>query len=282
MIKKTLISLSFIISFLACKKKSIEIKPNEEIEFYSKKSNQILKKTIHKIGFDSIYYYYNNGSLFKKGKQFKQNQKFGIWELYDPDSKLREIREWFTIKGKSRVNRVWHLNKNGDTLALRHKDSIYKQTEFLNDTTYYRNTVYDVIFFNRDTIKLNEPIRGYIEIGSRILSNYPNNHVRAYIAKEKNNYNFDFSNERQVKLDTFYDLTIDKVNQKWFKGAKHNQLVVIGKWFDSIGDKTIRGYYEQYSYNLPFKKEKSEYSIDSVIGYKTFFEKKVYVKDSID
>jgi len=77
-------------------------------------------------------------------------------------------------------------------------------------------------------------------------------------------------------------LTIDTGNQKWFKGAKHNQLVVIGKWFDSIGDKTIRGYYEQYSYNLPFKKEKSEYSIDSVIGYKTFFEKKVYVKDSID
>ncbi|MFG6687517.1 hypothetical protein ACGK9U_13110 [Mariniflexile sp. HNIBRBA6329] len=280
MMKNLLTIFVFVIIIIACKEKSSEFESNETVEYYPNKPNLIFKKTVNLTDFDSVYYFYDNGILFKKGKQFKENQKIGIWKLYDRNSNLREIREWFTINGKSRANRVWHLSEKGDTLALRYQDSIYKQKEFINDTTYFRNTNYDIVYFNRDTIKLNEPIRGYIEIGTRVLRHYPNYHVRACIATEDKNYNYDFSNTKQVKLDTFYDLTINTINQKWFEGANFNQLVVIGKYFDTTGDKTIRGFYEQYSYG-PFEKDENGQTIDSIISYKTFFEKKIHVKDSL-
>ncbi|MFC4722430.1 hypothetical protein ACFO5O_08855 [Geojedonia litorea] len=143
-----------------------------------------------------------------------------------------------------------------------------------------RFTVYDVIYFNRDTIKLNEPIRGYVELRSKPSKEYPIR-LRAFIARQEKNYNYDFSNEKKVELDTFYDLSIDTINKKWFKGVEPESLVVIGQYFDSIGDKTIRGYYQQYSYG-PFKKMENGNKIDSVIGYKTYFEKKIYVKDSLE
>jgi len=281
MMKNLLYILLLIFIITSCKENSLQKKRNENIEYYKDKSKTVFKKIVPQTNFDSVYYFYNNGLLFKKGKQYKDNQKFGIWELYDKESDLREIREWFTINGKSRPNRVWHLNKKGDTIAWREQDSIYNQAEFINDTTHFRNTVYDIVYFNRDTIKLNEPIRGYVEIGTRVLRDYPNYQVRAFIATEDKNYNYDFSNKKEVELDTFYDLTIDKYNQKWFEGVKFNQLVAIGQWFDSIGDKTIRGYYQQYSYG-PFEEKENGEKMDSVIGYKTFFEKKIYVKDSIE
>ncbi|MFC5195964.1 hypothetical protein ACFPH8_11535 [Bizionia hallyeonensis] len=91
----------FILSFtiITCKENSSSEKQNETIEFYKNNPNQIFKKIVHQANFDSVYILYNNGVLFKRGKQYKENQRFGIWELYDRNSKLREIREWFVIQG---------------------------------------------------------------------------------------------------------------------------------------------------------------------------------------
>ncbi len=279
MMKKLLIVFILTFAILACRENSTEFNQNEIIEYYPHNPKVVFKKIIHKTDFDSVYFYYDNGALFKKGKQYRENQKFGIWQLYDKEANLREIREWFTINGKSRANRVWHLSKKGDTIAWRTEDTIYKQKEFINDTIYFRNTKYDVIYFNKDTIKLNESLKGYIEIWSPVIRDYPPN-VRAFIAQEKNNFNYDFSNKNEIKLDTFYDLTIDIENQKWFPGADFNDLVVIGKWFDTTGEKIIRGYYQQYFIG-PTELDKNGRKIDSIIGYKTYFEKKVVVIDSI-
>ncbi len=272
----------FILTFtiIACKQNSTELKRNETIEYYPNNPKVIFKKTVHLMNFDSVYYFYDNGILFKKGKQYNENQKFGNWELYDRDSDLREIREWFTLNGKSRANRAWNLNKNGDTIAWRTQDSIYKQAEFINDTIPFRNTIYDIVFFNRDTIKLNEPIRGYVEVFSSVIRDQPS-HVRAFIAKDSANYNYDFSNEKEVKFAEFNDLSIDSINQKWFKGADFNKLAVIGLYFDTVGEKYLRGYYQQYSFG-PFSKDESGQKIDSIIGHKIYFEKKIYVIDSIE
>ncbi|MFC4722429.1 hypothetical protein ACFO5O_08850 [Geojedonia litorea] len=142
MIKNSLIIFILTFTIIACKESSSETKLDESIEYYLNQPKVVFKKTIHYVDFDSVYYFYDNGLLFKKGKQFEENQKFGIWKLYDKDSDLREIREWFTIYGESQINRVWHLNKKGDTLAWRYQDSIYQQPEFINDTTSIRFTVY--------------------------------------------------------------------------------------------------------------------------------------------
>ena len=271
------ILIIFILTFtiIACKENSSEKKLNEEVEYYSNNPKVVFKKTIHLTDFDSIYYFYDNGILFKKGKQYKENQKIGNWELYDRNSKLREIREWFTIYEKSRLNRVWHLNKKGDTISWRSEDTIYKQKEFIHDTIYFRNTNYDYIWFNKDTISLNESLKATVEIGSPVIRNYPAN-LRVILANKKENFKYDFSNEKEIKLDSFYDLTIDTINQEWFPNANFKQITVFGRWFEKPGEKIIRGYYQQY-YKGPFKTHKSGKKTDSIIAYKTFFEKKIIV-----
>src|SRR5690554_2483434 len=236
--KKNLLTI-FILTFtvIACKQNSSELNRKETLEYYPNKPKKIFKKTVHLSNFDSVYYYYDNGVLFKKGKQYKENEKFGNWELYDRESNLREIREWFTINGSSLANRAWNLNKNGDTIAWRIEDSIYKQDEFINDTIHFRNTIYDEIVFNRDSIKLNEPIRGYVEIFSSVIRDQPSN-LRAFIAKEDTNYNYDFSNEKDAKFAKFNDLTIDSINQKWAGDeTDFSKLAFIGLRYNTIGDK---------------------------------------------
>lgn len=278
--KKNLIITLFLFTLIiACNEKVTDSNQNETIEYYADNPKVVFKKTIHLTEFDSVYYFYNNGNLFKKGKQYKENQKIGNWNLYDKDSNLREIREWFTIKGYSRLNRVWHLNKKGDTISWREEDTIYKQKEFFNDTIFFRNTIYDDIWFTKDTIRLNEPLRVFLEIWSPVIRDYPAN-TRVLISREENNFNYDFSNEEEIKLDTFYDLTIDTINQKWFPNTNFNNLVVFGRWFDEPGEKIIRGYYQQF-YKGPFEIQENEERVDSLIGYKTYFEKRIFVKDSI-
>ena len=275
------ILLIFIFSFiiLGCKKNQSEKRLNETVEYYPNNSKVIYKKTVHLTKFDSIFYFYDDGVLFKKGKQYQENQKIGIWKLYDRDSNLREIREWFTIKGKSRENRVWHLNKKGDTLAWRDEDTIYKQQQFINDSIYFRNTIYDVVHFNKDTVRLDEPVKAYIQVFSKVIRDSPSN-ARVIIGSQKNNFNYDFSNQEEVKKHIFYDLTKDSINQKWFPNSSLNDIVTFGQWFKTPGKKIIRGFYQQYSFG-PFKKSEKEKELDSLIGYKTYFEKVIYVKDSI-
>lgn len=280
MMKNHLIIYALFLLTVSCKDDPSQLIADETIEYYSKPSNQIFKKTIHYTSYDSVYYFYDNGVLFKKGKQYKPNQKIGIWKLYDRESHLREIREWFTINGESRFNRVWHLNKMGDTLAWRHEDVIFDQTEFRNDTVPIRNTTYDLIVFNKDTIKLSESIKGYVEILSPwIRNNTP--HIRVFVAKDSTNYNYDFSNDSEAKLIKFNDLSIDTLNQKWFEGSNFNRLAVFGSNYKSVGNKILRGYYQEYSYG-PFEQdEESKTKLDSIIGPKIYFEKKLYVIDSI-
>ncbi|MDN3725512.1 hypothetical protein QRD02_14070 [Aequorivita sp. SDUM287046] len=279
MMKNLFIIFTLTFTFIACKDNPSDSKQNEENEYYENNPKVVFKRTVHKTDFDSVYYFYDDGTLFKKGKQYKENQKFGIWELYDRESKLREIREWFTIEGESRANRVWHLNKKGDTIAWREEDSIYKQKRFFNDTIYFRNTSYDYIWFNKDTIQLKEPLKATVEIWSPSIRNYPAN-TRVLLSRQENNFNYDYSNEKEIKLDTFYDLTTDTENQKWFPDSDFNHIVVFGRWFDNPGEKIIRGYYQQY-YNGPFDSRKDGKRTDSIIGYKTYFEKRIFVMDSI-
>jgi hypothetical protein len=276
--KKKLLTFMITIILLGCNDISKRNFKNETVEYYKNKTEYI--KVNHYQNFDSVFYYYRNGNIFKRGKRLNEKQKTGNWILYDKDGNQREIREWFPFKGGSRLNQIWHLNKTGDTLAWRSEDSIYKQKEFINDTVNRRATSYDYISFNRDTLKLNEPIRGLVEIFSNLIIEHPAN-TRVLLAREENNYNYDFSNEKEVKLDTFYDLTKDTINQQWFKGAEFRNLVTFGQWYDSIGQKTIRGYYQQY-FKGPTKLNKDGLKIDSVIGPKIFFEHSFIVIDSLE
>jgi len=271
---KNLLLIIFLVSTISsCTNHKNGKLTNETLEFYPTDSNQIYRKLVMKTEFDSVFYYYKNGNIFKKGKSRKNGKPFGIWNLYSENSELREIREWFVINGHSRINRVWFLNKKGDTISRRNEDSIFKQKEFINDTLGIRYTSYNVISFKKDTVEFNEPMRAIAYLGSPLI-NEKNSQLMVLIGKSKNNFNSDFSNETEVKLDTFYNLTIDKVNQKWFKNVNQKYFTTFGYYFESPGEKTIKGYMLEYAVG-DFENE-----MDSVTS-KTYFEKLIYVKDSI-
>lgn len=276
MIKNLLIALLILFSIIACKENSSEIKLNETIEYYPKNSKVIFKKTIHLPDSDSVFYFYDNGLLFKKGKQYKDNQEFGIWKLYDKNAHLREIREWFVIEGKSQINRVWFLNKKGDTIAWRKEDNIFAQKEFKNDTLDFRNTTYNTFnFITSDTIKNSEFYLAFANCGSPQLRNY-NSKVKI-VVDNTNSLKKDFSNATSIKLDTFYYAKIDKVHKVKFPGYDLEKVVAFSGKFKKTGKKTIRGYLIEYTDKYPIENNKIAQA-----QVKTYFEKTIYVKDSTE
>lgn len=274
--KLLLILLLITFTIIACKDNSSEKKLNETVEYYPNNSKVIFKKTIHQADFDSVFYFYDNGLLFKKGKQYKDNQKFGIWELYDKNSRLREIREWFVIEGKSQINRAWFLSKKGDTIAWRKEDNIFAQKEFKNDTLGFRNTNYNTFnFISSDTIKNSEFYLAFANCGSPELRDY-NSKVKI-VVDNTNSLKKDFSNAASIKLDTFYYAKIDTIHKAQFPDYDLEKVVAFSGKFKKPGKKIIRGYLVEYTDQYPIennKKAKAE--------SKTYFEKTIYVKDSIE
>ena len=271
--KKLLILIILVFTLTSCINNKSKKLNRGYFEYYPNDSSKIYKKSIKKTEYDSVYFYYKNGNIFKKGKRKKNGKPFGIWNLYSENGNLREIREWFVIKNHSKINRVWYLNRNGDTISYKTQDSIFNQKEFINDTLAIRSTNYNKIYFKKDTLEFNEPMRASAYLGTPLLRE-KNSQLLVLIGKSKNNFNSDFSNETEVKLDTFYNLEIDKVNQKWFKNIEQKYFTVFGYYFKTPGNKTIRGYMLEYAVG-EFKN-----GTDSITS-KTYFEKLIYVKDSI-
>ncbi|WP_066223390.1 hypothetical protein [Formosa haliotis] len=182
------------------------------------------------------------------------------------------------IDEHSRINRAWFLNKKGDTLAWRDQDSIFKQKEFINDTLGTRATDYNVFNFNKDTIYLNEPIRGVVYCNSRRIRDY-DSQIRVFLHSESENFNSPFPNDSLIRTDHFENLETDSINQKWFTNIdpeRYGHVAIFGAWFKNPGKKLLRGYMEEYSYG-PFK----EKEFDSITA-KVYFEKTIYVKDTIE
>ncbi|AXP81573.1 hypothetical protein CJ739_2500 [Mariniflexile rhizosphaerae] len=277
MMKNLLIIFILPLIFTACKENSKDTKPIEKLEFYSDNSNLTFKKRVILENCDSLFYFYRNGQIFKRGKIQKNEKPFGIWNLYSNDGKLREIREWFVIDGHSRMNRAWFLDKKGDTLAWRDQDSIFNQKEFVNDTLGTRATNYNVFDFNKDTIDLNEPIRGVAYCNSRRIRDY-DSQIRVFFHSESENFNSPFPNDSLIRTDHFDNLKTDTINQKWFTDInpkRYGHVSIFGSWFKKPGKKLLRGYMEEYSYG-PFKDKE----IDSMTA-RVYFEKTIYVKDTI-
>ena len=277
MTKNLLILFILTFTIIACKEKSSEIKTTEKLESYSDNSSLIFKKTVKLENYDSLFYFYRKGQIFKKGKIQKNGKPFGIWNLYSNDGKLREIREWFVIDGYSIINRAWFLNKTGDTLAWRDQDSIFNQKEFISDTLGMRATDYNVFEFNKDTIYLNEPIRGVAYCNSRRIRDY-DSQIRIFFHSESENFNSPFPNDSLIKTDSFDNLKTDSISQKWFTDIdpeRYGHVAIFGSRFKNPGKKLLRGYMEEYSYG-PFKDK----GIDSMTA-RVYFEKSIYVKDTV-
>jgi len=289
---KRIIILLTVIVLCSCGKENKEVE-----EYYTSSNIKLLKEydakgsllkhttyydTISKSKFiivfkkgeyDSIVYFYKNGKVYKKGLQDFKERKFGNWYRYTKEGYLSEIREYFIIENDFLLNRDWYLNKKGDTLWYASKFNRYNQKEFADDTLEYRNSsMIRFDFFSKDTIKLNEPFSASVICNSPLLRKY-NSQILMVLAKEKNNFNKKFSNIKEVKLDTFYNLNRDKANKGGFPKANPNYVVVFGKWFNKPGVKKMRGYMIEYFERKPTKN-------DSAVNgdRRVYFEKTIFVE----
>lgn len=291
---KSSIIVLIVILFFSCKSESNNKKyyyPSgnlKQISFYANNNIDSLKsyydsikevnyiKTIRKKNYDSVIFYYKNGNVFKTGKQTFNGLKFGNWTRYTIEGYKSDIREYFIVKDKSIINRRFYLNKKGDTTWYGRKFNTYDQIEFKSDTTESRNSImipFD--FYQGDTISLNEPFAASVRCNSPLGREF-NSQIIMFLAKENANFNKDFSNDKEVKLDTFLNLNFDKNNVGNFpEGTNKNYVVAFGRWFKTPGNKIIRGFMKEY-WTFP-----DENKDTLKAERKIYFEKMIYVKDTI-
>lgn len=252
-------------------------KLDSSLLYYDSIKPILKRRIIRKTTYDSVIFYYKNGVVFKTGKQNFNSLKFGSWIRSTKEGYKSDIREYFIIKDENIINRRFYLNQKGDTVWYGRKFNTYDQAEFKGDTTSSRNSImipFDI--YHSDTIRLNEPFAAAVRCNSPLMREH-NSQIIMLLAKEDANFDKFFSNEDKVKLDTFYNLNRDKTNAINFSpNANKNYIAVFGRWFKTPGKKTLRGYMLEYATFLD-KETK-----DTLKGErKVYFEKEIYVKDSI-
>ena len=252
-----------------------------EQEYYDLPNDKKFKVLYKKKNYDSLAYFYNNGKLFKNGKRDLKGNLIGKWDYYTRDGFLSNTKEFFYVnnefcKGCSVFNQGWWYNKAGDTMYYgNNKFNIYKQKEFESESQGEKTSRFFRFDFipKGDTLSIAEPIRVLAEDGAPV---WAKGESYVVLAKEKFNYNNDFSNEKKVKADTFWCLEKDKLNRKNFPTADFKRTVAFGRWFDTPGKKILRGYIGEFYKRKPTPN-------DSAVKYerRVFFEKIIYVKDTI-
>lgn len=218
---------------------------------------------------NKVKVFYRNGNLFKEGFVDENDKLKGQWYYYTLEGKISEMREFNNFSGHVSLNRSVYYKGDLDSMIME-KDpyfNTYHQKEFIADTLPYNISMYTKLELGKDTISLREP---WTAAAARYVQAFLNKDINIVVVL--GDFDKDFSNIAEVKKDTFYNLLIDVDNQKWFPEENPAATVVFGKWFESKGEKTIRGYLTEY------------YEVDSTINKESrvYFEKNIYVKDSIE
>lgn len=220
-----------------------------------------------------MVYYYRNGKVFRNGKSDKKGNLFGKWNYYNIAGYLSDTREFFIINDDYKLNQLWYFNKKGDTIINANpKFNVYQQKEFasskVSESSIFLNFSY---YPKRDTIKVNENLSIDVE------DLYPfwatkNSEEFMVIAKQKNNFNSNFSNINQVKLDTVYNSFTLKSNWKYKKAIdlKHSMFLDIA--FTTPGKKILRGYVVEF-----YKAKPNDKKFE--MERRTYFEKVIYVEN---
>lgn len=196
------------------------------------------------------------GRKHSSGLLLKDSLKIGKWNYYNENGFVEKIGEYILVKGEQYLNQVWLLNQNKDTLY---------------GGGHYR------IDFAKDTIGIDEPFQAVAYLYVPQFDKKSNGKSESMLLLNKQNtlFNRDFSNERDVALDTFYNLNRDELNRPFFPNNNPNYTLVFGKWFNSPGEKKIKGYIlEYFIFDSP-------QGVDSIyrLENKSYFDRTIYVKD---
>ena len=152
---------------------------------------------------------------------------------------------------------------------------LYNQPEFINDTLGHRNTSYNkFVFLTKGTISISEFYLAYAYCGSPLLRDFDSK--IKIIVDNTNSLKKDFSNITSVKLDTFQCAKIDTIHKADFGTYDLNKIGAYSGKFKTSGKKNIRGLMIEYSNEYIDENGEKAYAESQ-----TYFEKEIYVKDSL-
>ena len=135
-----------------------------------------------------------------------------------------------------------------------------------------------VVELAKDSILINENAKGLVILKKPFFST----NAKMVVVLENNDetsLKSDLSNEYDIPIIAFLSLENDSLNQKFFSSKDYNfrKTSAMGRMFTTSGDKLIRGYVMEYITDEP----PMEMIYDKDKVKKTYFEKKIYVKDSL-
>lgn len=202
---------------------------------------------------------YDNGKIKEEGKMLKDQFPIGRWKYYDNEGYLAQIKEFINIQNQPYLNQDWVFDHKGDTISKK--------------SNYY------VIDFEKDTITLEEPIRSIVYLKAPLFKG-KNSSIMVIVPKEySENFNEDFSNLKEVIMDTTHNLNIEKDyrGQLGLEG-NYQYSVFFGRYFNTPGLKKFRGIIVEYYYTegmIPDSLNQNYYE------HKKYFEKDIFVLDTI-
>lgn len=279
--KNTLIAIIILTCLISCNinnkksdKKEGRVCDTIKKQYYDS-SKKSLKEIILK---DSISKkFYKNGKLFSVGKLNYNNQRVGKWKFFTKEGKLSEIREYWIIKDSLYLNQNIYFAEN-EEYWIKFKDNNfnnYIQSDFSSDTLEYDRTFYVQFDLGKDTIQINEPWLAVCYYYTPIFKKQNSKSV-VVLAKNQSSFKSDFSNISEVKKDTFFSLRKDIKNRVNFPDDDFDHTIAFGRWFETSGKKVIRGYLSE------FYIQNARSDRNKIVEKLTFFEKEIYVKDTIN
>ncbi len=134
------------------------------------------------------------------------------------------------------------------------------------------------IEISKDTVFLNEYVKGIVSLENPFFKKEDSKIVLVLEFDENYPLKKDLSNEYDIPIESYHNLSHDTFNQQWFEEYNFNKSSAFQRKFSTTGNKTIRGYVLEY-----ISKDPPMDSITDKEKYrKYFFEKEVFVKDTIN
>ena len=133
------------------------------------------------------------------------------------------------------------------------------------------------ISMSKDTIAKNEYLRCFAYLENPSFKDKDSEIMVFLESNEVYPLEEDLSNEYDIPMEVFINLTLDTINQKWFEGYSYSKTVAFGRKFSSSGKKKIRGYILEYYDQDPRVLVDSIVEKDKIRRY--YFEREIYVTD---
>ncbi|MCH8536121.1 MAG: hypothetical protein LAT51_13705 [Flavobacteriaceae bacterium] len=188
---------------------------------------------------DTAYYrwkYNKSGKLVEEGFA-KQNKKAGRWIYYEPmKDSIKEIKEYFHIGDKKHLNQVLEVNPKGDTIG----------------GEYFWLSFKEPLTIKNQLINFHLKELSYLD-GSEFYLCIPTN--------ESENFEFDFTNESKVKLDTIR-----------FNLEKDPSPIELN--YTTPGEKSFRGFIIEH-----WESPEPEVTDFDLVTRKIYFDEEIFIED---